>query len=179
MYINGSWWFMFWSVCLRFDQCLSNFFINVSLWRHTGLNAVSCNCHIGIFLCHDQCRADGMISTAGRVCTKNTNQYRNTKLWELCISIEGSTTSASVRVYQMLLIKFYTGAVQQVDQRNVQAFCCICCSQQVFCLPRYPCTCQFFIIGSNNHCPFTVDSSKTFDNAGRSCLIVIRIVQAV
>ena len=164
-------------LCL--DQLLGGLHIHLTVARHTTHNASTAHRHVGVLMSQDDGGTDGMVSTASGVGAIKADNNGYTQLIQFSIAVERCTAAATIWIHLLLLIKLYTGAVEQIYNRNVQAFGRISSTQQILRLTRNPCASHLLVIKCNDNRPLATNAAKALDYIGRAVGIVLGVKQAI
>ena len=160
------------------DDLLSSFLIDVALGLHAADDAGAADCHVGLLVSNEDGGADGVIAAASGVGAIDTDQHGDTQLLQLSMAIEGSTTGNTAGVDLLLLVQLNAGAVEQINQGDVQHLGHVGSAGQLQSLTADPGTGQLLVIRSDDHGPLVVDLAKAGDDAGRTVLVLGGVVQA-
>ena len=123
--------------------------------------------------------ADALVAAAGRVGAVDAGQDRNPHLLQFGVAKEGGTAAAPVGVEFFLLGELDTAAVDQPDQRHVQALGQIGDPQDVVILTGHPGTGQDLVVETDDHGPFAGDLAQAVDDVGGAFGVVFGIVERV
>ena len=140
-----------------FDQLLGAVFVKRTLGAHAADNAAAPYRYIGILVGQQDGGADPLVSAARGVGAVDAGQDGHAQLFQFRMAVKGGAVAAPVGIDFLLLRQFYTAAVHDPHQGDVQSFGHIRDPKLVVRLSGYPCAGHDFIVETNDNGPFAVD----------------------
>jgi hypothetical protein len=120
------------------NKLFSPVFVEVAFGAHAAHNATTTHGDIGIFMGQKDCGANALISAAGWVCAINASNNGNTQFFQFSVAKKGGTVSSPVRIHLLLIGQFYSTAIHDPYQGNMESFGHVRNSELVICLSCNP-----------------------------------------
>ena len=123
--------------------------------------------------------ADPLVSPARGVGAVYAGQDGHTQFFQFRMTEEGGTVSPSVGIHFVLFGQFYTAAVYDPDQWDMQPFGHIRDAKLIVRLSGDPGAGHDFVVETDDNGPFAVDFGQSVNDSGRALFVELRIIDCV